>query len=329
MHCFNPAPGRQKLVEIITTPDTAADVDRDRPRADRQRRQVGVSANDRSGFIVSLLPLSVPQRRGQARRGRRGPSLHRRRDQRGPQASPMGLPSCSTWSATTSRWPSGGAVRRVRRANFAPAKTLEEEVAAGELGARPAKRLPHITERGARWSASVTLHHTALRFRRAVCPSGLFPWGKNWTSIAKQLSSGTGAAGLDRPHHGRSGWRERFDFLGHRGPGRRGDRGGRRRPVTLVGHSLGGQGRDGARPAAPGARRAAGRRRHLAGGLPAGGSSRNYVAAMKDMDLEPGRAPLRRRRAAGARGPGRHGALVPAAEPAPRSPPPPTAGAGR
>ena len=42
---------------------------------------------------------------------------------------------------------------------------------------------------------------------------GLFGQGKNWTGIAKQLSERHRVLLLDLPHHGRSEWRERFDFL--------------------------------------------------------------------------------------------------------------------
>ncbi|KAB2808851.1 3-hydroxyacyl-CoA dehydrogenase [Pimelobacter simplex] len=54
MHFFNPAPV-MKLVEIITTPDTAADVDETVRALTANVAKVGVSAGDRAGFIVNLL----------------------------------------------------------------------------------------------------------------------------------------------------------------------------------------------------------------------------------------------------------------------------------
>ncbi|WP_408899020.1 alpha/beta fold hydrolase [Nocardioides sp. R1-1] len=86
----------------------------------------------------------------------------------------------------------------------------------------------------------MTLHHTALGSTgsRVVFLHGLFGQGKNWTGIAKQLAERHRVLLLDLPHHGRSAWLERFDFvetatlvadaLGEE-------------PVTLVGHSLGGK----------------------------------------------------------------------------------------
>lgn len=67
---------------------------------------------------------------------------------------------------------------------------------------------------------------------------GLFGQGKNWTSIAKKLSENHRVLLLDLPHHGRSSWPERFDFVESAAmvadalP---------QEPVTLVGHSLGGK----------------------------------------------------------------------------------------
>ncbi|WP_436698439.1 3-hydroxyacyl-CoA dehydrogenase NAD-binding domain-containing protein [Nocardioides sp. BYT-33-1] len=54
MHFFNPAPV-MKLVEIITTPATSADVDETVRALTANVGKVGVSAGDRSGFIVNLL----------------------------------------------------------------------------------------------------------------------------------------------------------------------------------------------------------------------------------------------------------------------------------
>lgn len=54
MHFFNPAPV-MKLVEIITTSATSADVDETVRALTANVGKVGVSAGDRSGFIVNLL----------------------------------------------------------------------------------------------------------------------------------------------------------------------------------------------------------------------------------------------------------------------------------
>ncbi|TWH01640.1 pimeloyl-ACP methyl ester carboxylesterase [Nocardioides sp. J9] len=69
---------------------------------------------------------------------------------------------------------------------------------------------------------------------------GLFGQGKNWTQVAKQLAGQHRVQLVDLPHHGRSPWSERFDFLEAADQVAEvladgGD------PVTLVGHSLGGK----------------------------------------------------------------------------------------
>lgn len=67
---------------------------------------------------------------------------------------------------------------------------------------------------------------------------GLFGQGKNWTGIAKQLSEQHRVLLLDLPHHGRSAWRHRFDYLETAGLVADALA---EEPVTLVGHSLGGK----------------------------------------------------------------------------------------
>ena len=68
---------------------------------------------------------------------------------------------------------------------------------------------------------------------------GLFGQGKNWTTIAKRLADEHRVDLVDLPHHGRSSWPERWDFLSAADeiaqlwPADE--------PVTLVGHSLGGK----------------------------------------------------------------------------------------
>ena len=67
---------------------------------------------------------------------------------------------------------------------------------------------------------------------------GLFGQGKNWTTVAKQLAERHQVVLVDLPHHGRSPWADRFDFVEAAAqvlevlP---------EEPVALVGHSLGGK----------------------------------------------------------------------------------------
>ena len=77
--------------------------------------------------------------------------------------------------------------------------------------------------------------------RIAFC-HGLFGQGKNWTSVAKELSAGHRVSLVDLPDHGRSGWTQEVsyvamarrvgDALAEQAPGE---------PVTVVGHSMGGK----------------------------------------------------------------------------------------
>ncbi len=68
---------------------------------------------------------------------------------------------------------------------------------------------------------------------------GLFGQGKNWTSAAKALSADHRVLLVDMPHHGRSAWHERFDYVEIAdevaGLFDEDD------PVRLVGHSMGGK----------------------------------------------------------------------------------------
>ena len=74
---------------------------------------------------------------------------------------------------------------------------------------------------------------------RIVFLHGLFGQGRNWTQIAKSFADDHRTLLVDLPHHGRSRWDERFDFL---------DIADQVAtllsaddPVTLVGHSMGGK----------------------------------------------------------------------------------------
>ena len=68
---------------------------------------------------------------------------------------------------------------------------------------------------------------------------GLFGQGKNWTTIAKAVATDHRVLLVDMPHHGRSVWPERFDYVEVAdqvaGLFSEDD------PVALVGHSMGGK----------------------------------------------------------------------------------------
>ena len=68
---------------------------------------------------------------------------------------------------------------------------------------------------------------------------GLFGQGKNWTQVAKDLSSDHRVLLVDMPNHGRSPWTETFDYLDladQVAEALRDDA-----PLALVGHSMGGK----------------------------------------------------------------------------------------
>ena len=85
------------------------------------------------------------------------------------------------------------------------------------------------------------LHTTSMGEgeRLVVFCHGLFGQGKNWTTIAKALAQDHRVLLVDMPHHGRSAWRDRFDYVDVAdqvaGLFSADD------PVALVGHSMGGK----------------------------------------------------------------------------------------
>lgn len=84
----------------------------------------------------------------------------------------------------------------------------------------------HTAERGESGSRVVFLH-------------GLFGQGRNWTTIAKDLAEDHRVLLVDLPHHGRSPWSDRFDYLEvveQVAALLSADD-----PVALVGHSMGGK----------------------------------------------------------------------------------------
>lgn len=68
---------------------------------------------------------------------------------------------------------------------------------------------------------------------------GLFGQGKNWTQVAKALSTEHRVLLLDMPNHGRSPWTEGFDYLDM--AEQVADELRELGPATLVGHSMGGK----------------------------------------------------------------------------------------
>ena len=85
------------------------------------------------------------------------------------------------------------------------------------------------------------LHTTAIgdHGSRVVFLHGLFGQGKNWTQIAKALAGEHRTLLVDLPHHGRSPWDERFDFVDI--ADQVATLFSADDPVTLVGHSMGGK----------------------------------------------------------------------------------------
>src|SRR3954463_4058864 len=68
---------------------------------------------------------------------------------------------------------------------------------------------------------------------------GLFGQGKNWTTIAKTIAIDHRVLLIDMPNHGRSPWRDRFDYVDV--ADRVAELFSADDPVQLVGHSMGGK----------------------------------------------------------------------------------------
>ncbi|RYB91061.1 alpha/beta fold hydrolase [Nocardioides oleivorans] len=90
----------------------------------------------------------------------------------------------------------------------------------------------------------MSLHRTELGESGplVVFCHGLFGQGKNWTRIAKALSTDHRVLLLDMPNHGRSPWTESFDYLELADlVAAELSSGASDEPVELVGHSMGGK----------------------------------------------------------------------------------------
>ena len=68
---------------------------------------------------------------------------------------------------------------------------------------------------------------------------GLFGQGKNWTTIAKAVATDHRVLLVDMPHHGRSAWRDHFDYVDV--ADQVAELFSADDPVALVGHSMGGK----------------------------------------------------------------------------------------
>jgi pimeloyl-ACP methyl ester carboxylesterase len=89
--------------------------------------------------------------------------------------------------------------------------------------------------------SSDDLHTTALGESGplvAFC-HGLFGQGKNWTTIARSIATDHRVLLIDMPHHGRSGWQDRFDYVDV--ADQVAELFSADDPVSLVGHSMGGK----------------------------------------------------------------------------------------
>ena len=138
MHFFNPAPV-MKLVEIITTPATSADVDETTRALTANVGKIGVSAGDRSGFIVNL--LLFPYLNDAIKLAEGGEELATIdaaiKETAGFPMGPFEL--LDVVGNDVSLAIQKELYGEFGEAGFAPAKTLEEKVAPGELGRKTGK----------------------------------------------------------------------------------------------------------------------------------------------------------------------------------------------
>ncbi len=138
MHFFNPAPV-MKLVEIITTADTSAEVDETVRALTANVGKVGVSAGDRSGFIVNL--LLFPYLNDAIKLAEGGEELATIDAAiKETAAFPMGpFELLDVVGNDVSLAIQKELYGEFGEPGFAPAKTLEDKVAAGELGRKTGK----------------------------------------------------------------------------------------------------------------------------------------------------------------------------------------------
>ena len=138
MHFFNPAPV-MKLVEIITTADTSADVDETVRALTANVGMVGVSAGDRSGFIDNL--LLFPYLNDAIKLAEGGEELATIDAAiKETAAFPMGpFELLDVVGNDVSLAIQKELYGEFGEPGFAPAKTLEDKVAAGELGRKTGK----------------------------------------------------------------------------------------------------------------------------------------------------------------------------------------------
>src|SRR4051812_42469869 len=129
-----------------------------------------------------------------------------------------------------------------------PSPTSSRSLCAGrpEPSSRGRRGHPGRAATGAaRHNAAVTLHTTTYGESGSpiVFCHGLFGQGRNWTAIAKALAADHRVVLVDLPHHGRSPWPDRFDYVEVAGEvaDLLRDRFGDDDPETLVGHSMGGK----------------------------------------------------------------------------------------
>jgi len=88
------------------------------------------------------------------------------------------------------------------------------------------------------------LHATSLGTAgpRGVFLHGLFGQGKNWTTLARQLSARARVTLLDLPNHGRSPWSTELSYPAMAGAVARSlNQEGDGEPYAVVGHSMGGK----------------------------------------------------------------------------------------